>query len=135
VHADAAVYPTTRPDARPPRLVLAALVGCREPTAPLRDRSLATHAADAGIMVSNASPVPIHHFVVGRSRAALILWGPCTGGDWCPTIPARGQAMLPWPAGDLDPRETEYLFHWRRAVSDGAGGLRADSIRVGVLRR
>jgi hypothetical protein len=112
-----------------PIVAVAALaVACESSTAVTDGVLTVTHTVGV-LHLRNGSPTPVYYFVLERETAALVDWIPLVGPE-SPTIPARGEVALPYSAiFGYAAGAKEALVYWWRAVPDGAGGYRADSVR------
>ncbi len=112
--------------------VVAVLASCGEPTA-VTDGTLVVRRLPAALELENESTAPLHYFAVERGTAAVIDWIACVGTG-CPSVAALGTVAVPdSQIAGFTPDAEDAIVYWWRAVPDGVGGFRADSIRSLVV--
>ena len=109
------------------------VVACESSTA-VSDGVLTVSHTVGVLHLRNGSPTPIYYFALERETAALVDWIPLVGPG-STSIPARGEvALLYSTIFGYKAGAKEALVYWWRAVPDGAGGYRADSVRFLVAQ-
>jgi hypothetical protein len=80
----------------------------------------------AALRIQNASDSPVYFFVVGRQRAALINWAPCTAPPSCPSVQPHAERLV--PVADIGEREA--IVYWWHLIPAAGDGFQVDAIRA-----
>ena len=115
--------------------VLAILVSCADPSAPIVD-GVQAELTPAGLLAHNHRSDTVYYTAIERVIAARVDWVPCLGDGPCPHIAPGGEKTIPYEElmWGIDGSE-EALFYWWLMVPDGNGQLHPDSMRVILVRR
>lgn len=108
------------------------VLACADPTA-VSDGVLTAQHRNGQLELHNASNTPVHYFALERQAVAYVDWIACVHAA-CPAAAAGARVSVPdatLPGFTSEAREA--LVYWWRAVSDGNGGMRPDSIRFLVV--
>jgi hypothetical protein len=97
--------------------------------------SAISFATSDGVRFRNPTARTVYYTAMERETATLVDWVPCADPARCPSVPPRGETVIPYASiSGYEPGDREAIvYYWELVPATPEGGFQVQNLRSEVV--